>query len=109
MKCTNPECPFSWLEKLDETANFCSKCGRDLRRSEGGSSSQSEKTTSFSKNSAQVASEAEDRHCSALGKSLHIVEEHWLKNDVHWYSRNISSFAFSRMKYPEIVLLTFSL
>ena len=83
MKCTNPECPFSWLEKLDETANFCSKCGTDLRRSEEASSSQSEKTTSFSKNSTQVESEAEDRHCSALGKSLHIVQDHWLKNDVN--------------------------
>ena len=98
MKCTNPECPFSLIEKLDKTAKFCSECGKDLRRSEEASSSQSEKTTPFSKNSTQVASEVEDRHCSALGKSLHIVEEHWLKNDVHWYSRNISSFAFSRMK-----------
>ena len=84
MKCTNPECPFSLIEKLDDTDNFCSKCGRDLRRSGEASSSQSEKTTSFSKNSTQVASETEDRDCSALGKSLHIVEEHWLKNDVNW-------------------------
>ena len=66
MKCPNPECPFSWLEKLDETAKFCSECGKDLRRSEETSSSQSEKTTSFSKNSTQVASEAEDLQSSAL-------------------------------------------
>ena len=91
MKCPNPECPFSWLEKLDENAKFCSECGTNLRRSiKQASSSQNEKTTSFSKNSTQVASEVEDRHCSALdhiGKSLHIVYEHWLKNDVNWYSR----------------------
>ncbi|KAK2555497.1 E3 ubiquitin-protein ligase rnf213-alpha [Acropora cervicornis] len=69
MKCTNPECSFSLIEKLDDSANFCSKCGRDLRRSEEASPSQSEKTTLFSKNSAQVASEAEDRHCSALDET----------------------------------------
>lgn len=84
MKCPNPECPFSWQEKLDETAKFCSECGKDLRRTEETSSSPSEKTTSISKNSTQVAIEAEDLHCSAvdhIGKSLHIVEEHWLHEE----------------------------
>lgn len=66
MKCINPECPFSLIDKFDDSDNFCSKCGRDLRRSEEASSSQSEKTTSFSKNSTQVASEAEDLQSSAL-------------------------------------------
>lgn len=76
MKCPNPKCAYSGLDKLEKTAKFCSECGLDLRRSEGTSSSQSEKTTSFSKNSTEVASEAEDRHCSALD---HIDEAKKLK------------------------------
>ena len=79
MKCPNPECPYSKLEKIEENANFCSKCGRNLSQSGKTSSSQSEKSDSLSKNSTQVASETEDRPCSPLdsiGKSLHIAEKH---------------------------------
>ena len=81
MKCPNPDCAYSEHDKLEETANFCSKCGLDLRRREETSSSQSEKTALLSKNSTQVVVEVEDRHCSPLnsiGKSLYYnyVEKH---------------------------------
>ena len=79
MKCPNPKCPYSELEKFEETDNFCSKCGWNLRRSEETSSSQSKTTTSRSQDSTQVASEVEDRHCSppdSIGMSLNVVEKH---------------------------------
>ena len=79
MKCPNPDCIYSKYDKLEETAKFCSECGLDLRRREETSSSQSEQTTTLSKNSTQVVSEAEDRHCSPLnsiGKSLNVAEKH---------------------------------
>ena len=98
MKCPNPECPYSKLEKLEETDNFCSKCGYNLRRSKETSSSQSEKSTSLSKNSIQVTSEAEDRHCSPLdsiGMSLNVVEKHYLKNDVNLYARQTHLLSLS--------------
>ena len=83
MKCPNTKCPYSKLEKIEENANFCSKCGCNLSQSGETSSSQGEKSNSLSKNSTQVVSETEDRHCSptdSIGKSLHIAEKHQLRN-----------------------------
>ncbi|XP_067056125.1 E3 ubiquitin-protein ligase rnf213-alpha-like isoform X2 [Acropora muricata] len=61
MKCPNPKCQFSGLENLEETANFCPRCGWNLRQSEEASSSLNEKNTTVSENPTRSASESEDR------------------------------------------------
>lgn len=111
MKCPNPACPYSKIEKIEENANFCSKCGCSLSQSGETSSSKSEKSNSLSKNSTQNASETEDRHYSPLdsiGKSLHLAEKHWLRNRMALiYMRDKRTYL--RFQSDQTVLLILSL
>ena len=91
MKCPNPECLFSGLEKFEETANFCPRCGWNLGRSEEASSSLNEKNTSMSKNSTPNASESEDRRFDpqdSTGKFFHKLKLRiLLRKFINFYAR----------------------
>ena len=110
MKCPNPKCQFSGLESLEETANFCPRCGWNLGQSEEASSALNEKDTTVSKNPTRNASKSEDRRFDpqdSTGKSFHELKlKILLKKFFNFYARSRRTHQLSLSVGPYFLVLS---